>query len=145
VSDLVIDASIAIKWVVEEEGTPEALALRRHALAAPDLLIAECANILWKKVRLSELSMREAIFAAGLIARADIDLMPMRPLLEAATKLAIELDHPAYDCVYIALAEAEGARFVTANTRLMRKIAAHPAGGFRDQVVLLSDSAAGLR
>lgn len=43
---LVIDASIAIKWVIEEEGTNEALALRNQALAAPDLLIAECANIL---------------------------------------------------------------------------------------------------
>jgi hypothetical protein len=51
VSPLVIDASIAIKWVIEEEGTKEALALRSRALSAPDLLIAECANILWKKVR----------------------------------------------------------------------------------------------
>lgn len=53
---LVIDASIAVKWVVEEEGTIEALALRGAAkLIAPDLLIAECANILWKKVRRGEL------------------------------------------------------------------------------------------
>ena len=48
-SGLVIDASVAIKWVIEEAGTKEALALRRQALAAPDLLVAECANILWKK------------------------------------------------------------------------------------------------
>ena len=42
---LVIDASIAVKWVVEEEGTPEALALRQKAkLIAPELLVAECAN-----------------------------------------------------------------------------------------------------
>ncbi len=47
---LVIDASIAVKWVVDENGTPEALALRARAkLIAPELLIAECANILWKK------------------------------------------------------------------------------------------------
>ena len=47
-STFVIDASVAIKWVVEEPGTPEALLLRRHRLLAPDLLMAECANILWK-------------------------------------------------------------------------------------------------
>jgi predicted nucleic acid-binding protein len=52
VNTLVIDASIAIKWVVEEDGTREALALRQQAkLIAPELLVAECANILWKKVQ----------------------------------------------------------------------------------------------
>jgi plasmid stability protein len=52
VNTLVIDASIAIKWMVEEDGTREALALREQAkLIAPELLVAECANILWKKCR----------------------------------------------------------------------------------------------
>ena len=82
-SALVIDASIAIKWVIEEEGTKEALALRNQPLAAPDLLIADCADILWKKVRRRELSDQEAEFAARLLARADIDLVAMRPYLEA--------------------------------------------------------------
>jgi predicted nucleic acid-binding protein len=46
VNTLVIDASIAVKWVVEEEGRSETLALRQKAkLIAPDLLVAECANI----------------------------------------------------------------------------------------------------
>jgi predicted nucleic acid-binding protein len=49
---------IGIKWVIEEEGTKEALALRNQALVAPDLLIAECANVLWKKVRRREPSDR---------------------------------------------------------------------------------------
>lgn len=42
----VIDASIAVKWVVEEAGTSEALRLLAARLYAPDLLVAECANIL---------------------------------------------------------------------------------------------------
>ncbi|MCC6471202.1 MAG: type II toxin-antitoxin system VapC family toxin [Alphaproteobacteria bacterium] len=120
---LVIDASIAVKWVVEEQGTPDALALRSRAqLAAPDLLTAECANILWKKVRRRELSKEEAVLAAGLVARSDIELHPMRALLEPACRLAIELDHPAYDCVYLALAAAGGWRLVTADERLLRKL-----------------------
>ena len=62
---LVIDASIAIKWVVEENGTSEALVLRKKAkLIAPDLLVAECANIFWKKVQRGELLKAEALFAA---------------------------------------------------------------------------------
>jgi predicted nucleic acid-binding protein len=68
VNALVIDASIAVKWVVEEEGTAAALSLRKRArLIAPDLLISECANILWKKVRRRELSKDEAILAARLL------------------------------------------------------------------------------
>ena len=73
-TDLVIDASVAIKWVIEEPGTREALSLRRHRLFAPDLLVAECANILWKKTRRNELTLQEALLAARLLQRADIEL-----------------------------------------------------------------------
>jgi predicted nucleic acid-binding protein len=142
VSDLVIDASVAVKWVVEEEGTKEALALRDRALAAPDLLIAECANILWKKVRRNELSEQEAVFAAGLLARADIELMAMRPYLEAAVRIAVALDHPAYDCIYIALAEAEELRFVTADVSLLRKVRQLASARYVDRVLRLADTGA---
>ncbi len=93
-SDLVIDASVAIKWVIEEEGTAEALTLRRQHLIAPDLIIPECANILWKKVRRDELSAEEASLAGRLLANADIDL---------------------------ALAEQSNLKFVTADSRLIAK------------------------
>jgi predicted nucleic acid-binding protein len=142
VSGFVIDASVAVKWVVDEAGTREALALRRHALAAPDLLIPECANILWKKVRRSELTADEAVLAARLLARADVELAPMRPYLEAATRIAVALDHPAYDCVYLALAEAEGLSFVTADEQLLRKVRGDPAGRFSARVVVLAEAVA---
>jgi predicted nucleic acid-binding protein len=121
VTTWVIDASVAIKWVVDEPGTEQALLLRRHRLVAPDLLVPECANILWKKVRRGELSEAEAILAARLLQRAEIELEPMRGLLEPATKLAIALDHPAYDCIYLALAEALSCAMVTADEQLYRK------------------------
>ena len=121
-TDLVIDASVAIKWVVDEPGTPEALSLRCHRLFAPDLLVAECANVLWKKVRRNELTAAEALVAARLLQRADIELAPMRALLEPATSLAIALDHPAYDCAYLALAEHLSCDLVTADHRLAAKV-----------------------
>ena len=122
---LVIDASVAIKWVVEETGTLDALALRRYRLSAPDLLIPECANILWKKVRRQEISQEEALLAARLLERADVDLMPMRRLLEPVIQLAAVLDHPAYDCIYLSLAESTGCSFVTADTRFCAKVQSH--------------------
>jgi predicted nucleic acid-binding protein len=107
----------------------------------PDLLIAECADILWKKVRRNELSEREAAFAAGLLARPDIDLVAMRPYLETAVRIALALDQPAYYCVYIALAEAEGLRFVTADTSLVRNVGLQASGRYAARVLGLADAA----
>lgn len=121
---VVIDASVAIKWVIEEEGTTEALALLSdYRLEAPDLLIAECANILWKKVQRRELLPREAGAAARLLQAADIALYPTRRLLEATTELAISIEHPAYDCVYLALAMAHDRPFITSDRRLLHGLA----------------------
>ena len=119
----VIDASIAVKWVVDEDGTPEALALRQRAkLIAPELLVAECANILWKKVQRDELLKEEALLAARLLQGAEIELLPMRSLFETATRMSIEINHPAYDCVYLALANNSKCQFVTADDRFVRKL-----------------------
>lgn len=122
-SRLVVDASVAVKWVVDEDGSDQAASLLVPGnLAAPDLLVAECANILWKKVRRDELTVQHAELAARVLARADVELYPMRALLEPAAKLAIDLDHPAYDCIYLALAMVNGWRFVTADKRLIAKV-----------------------
>ena len=83
--------------------------------------MAECANVLWKKVRRAELTPDEAMLAADLLQRAGIALYPIRPLLASAMRLAIDLDHPAYDCLYLVLALANDWQFVTADTRLAAK------------------------
>ncbi len=109
----VVDASVVVKWVVEEPGTPQAMTLlNRHELAAPDLILAECANIFWKKVRRRELSLPEARFAALMIEGSDLQLREMLPIWLAAIELAARIDHPAYDCLYLALAQREGLQFV---------------------------------
>jgi predicted nucleic acid-binding protein len=138
---LVIDASVAVKWLIEEDGTPQALTLRRRAkLIAPDLLAAECANIFWKKVRRGELAQEEALLAARLLQAAEIELAPTRSLMEAATRIAINLDHPAYDCLYLAVALDRNCRFVTADQRLLRKLREEQGSHFRDRVVSLAEA-----
>jgi predicted nucleic acid-binding protein len=128
VTRLVIDASVAVKWVVTEDGTPEAVSLLSAGtlLAAPDLLVPECSNILWKKARRSELTEQEAMLGARILQQAEIELHPMRSLLEPATRLALDLGHAAYDCIYIALAEKNGWHFVTADLRLIAKVRQSP-------------------
>lgn len=143
-TDYVIDASVAIKWVVEEPGTAEALALRNGGrLMAPELLVAECANILWKKSIRNELSRQEALLAAKLLKSAEIELIPMRGLLEAVTAIAIDLQHPAYDALYVAVALERDCRFVTADQGLVNKLKASRVPRYRRCAVSLAEVANG--
>jgi predicted nucleic acid-binding protein len=137
---LVIDASIAIKWVIEENGSNEAVALRAtHRFVAPDLLNAECANILWKKVRRGELVEDEARLAASLLMQADVEMTATRPLLVPAMELALRLDHPAYDCIYLALAMQRRLQFVTADERLIATARRSGVAGLGDLCVTPED------
>jgi predicted nucleic acid-binding protein len=118
----IVDASVAIKWVVAETGTPEALELLGHRLMAPALFQVECANILWKKVKRREMSAREGGLAVRLLADFGVELCAPEPDLSRVLELAVALDHPAYDCVYLALAESRGVPLVTADVRLIRAV-----------------------
>ena len=69
---LVIDASVAIKWVIAEPGNDRASVLLDYATVAPDLLFAECAHILWRKLRQREISVNEALTAARTLERGRI-------------------------------------------------------------------------
>lgn len=139
---LVVDVSIAIKWVIDEEGTAQALALHRQAkLMAPEFLVAERANVLWKKIRRRELFTEEALMAARLLQAAPVELVPTRSLLAAATRLAIELDHPAYDCLYLALAIENDCRFVAADRHFLLEVGGGAPSQYRVRAVALSEAA----
>lgn len=140
-SFVVIDASVAIKWVVDEADSDAAVAvLESRSLLSPDLLIAECANILWKKVWRRELTTDEAIIAARTLQQADIDILPTRHLMDVATRLAIDLNHAAYDCIYLALAMEHGCPLVTADDRLRRKLARFAGDGFAGEVLSMQQA-----
>jgi predicted nucleic acid-binding protein len=120
----VIDASIAVKWVIPEVLSDHADRIRdgEADVLAPDLLLVEVANALWKKTAAKEISPREADTALDLVRRSGIDLRPTGPLLPRAMDVARRLGHPVYDCVYLALAERERSAFVTADQRLLRRL-----------------------
>lgn len=121
---LVVDASVALKWVVPEPGWQLAHKVRASDdCVAPELVIAELANVLWKLARRNEIGesrVNEIIVQIpGLFDRLD----PLVELLPAAAGISLQLDHPAYDCFYLALAEREGAPLVTADKRLLGRVA----------------------
>jgi predicted nucleic acid-binding protein len=101
---IVIDASVALKWVFDEPGTEEALALREEELIAPELWLAEAANALWRHVRLGELSPQEALVRISVLTSAPVASLAFARLIGPALELATELLHPVYDCIYLALA-----------------------------------------
>jgi predicted nucleic acid-binding protein len=139
VSGFVVDASVAIKWFVEEPDSTEAAGLLRHPLAAPDLLAPECANILWKKVARAELSLDEAEVIALALEKAAIALHPTRTRLGPAVKLACELDCTAYDCFYLALAQELQQPLVTADLRLVSRARADRGARFATLLVPLNE------
>ena len=138
-SGFVVDASVAIKWVVAEPGAGLATRLLDHPLAAPDLLGPECANILSKKVMRRELSPQEAETMAAALAAADLTLHPTRHHLQAAVALATTLRQPAYDCIYLCLAEQLAQPLVTADTRLVETVRAARSRRFAHLVVPLGE------
>jgi predicted nucleic acid-binding protein len=123
----VVDASVAIKWVIEEEHSTQARDLVvNESLAAPDLVFIECANVLRTKVRKGELLASLARDALARIEATPIRALSARPHAVAAHVIAVELESSAYDALYLAVALAERARLVTADARFARLAQAHP-------------------
>jgi predicted nucleic acid-binding protein len=125
---LVVDASVVVKWFVEEERSAHARALLDgpHRFLAPEILTGEVLNAAWKKLRRGEIAAgqyEEIVLNIGLPLIERRSLLPLAP---RAAALARELDHPVYDCFYLALTEAERAPLVTDDRRLLARIAATP-------------------
>ena len=116
---LVIDASVAVKWVLPEHGAERAAALRGQPdeLIAPTLIAAEIGSTMRKQVAANQLAAAEALSAAEIATGLLNRLVPIPELAGRALELAIELRHPIYDCFYLALAE----RAVTADEELIAK------------------------
>lgn len=124
---LIVDASVAIKWFKEEHDSPLARAvLLADTLAAPELLVAELCNICWKAFRRALMTVEQMDATAGTIRRYVGLLQPMDPLAPRALAIARALDHPAYDCFYLALAERDLAPLVTADRQFLTRIQGTP-------------------
>lgn len=116
---LVVDAGVACKWFVAEAGSPQAVILleREEGLIAPEIVVAEVANALWRKLRSGEMTSNQAAGAVGELPGFFDDLVPCVRLAARSLALAADLHHPVHDCLSLALAELREASLVTADQR----------------------------
>lgn len=137
---VVPDASVAIKWVLDEapmEDTEQARGLLKlHSFAVPGLFHFEIANIMWVKAR-----RREIDGPAAKKAIRALRLLPLAPVGAELWTTAFDLgrarDHSPYDCAYVAAALVAGAdAVVTADRRFARAFAAWEPPGRRPLPVL---------
>jgi predicted nucleic acid-binding protein len=85
-------------------------------------------NAAWKSLRLGAITTEPFQVLASRAAEPFSRLIPSSVLLTRAAHWCRELDHPAGDCLYGALAERERATLITANQRLVRKLQEPRAG-----------------
>ena len=123
---IVIDASAAAKWFLEEEDTDKALALRdahlegRISLTAPDLLVYEVANALNYNPKVSDDDLTARVQD---LLELDLDLVP--PSIEYTShtaRTARQLSISIYDASYVALSNVIATNLVTADKRLHEKL-----------------------
>lgn len=123
---IVVDASVAVRWYAEDSWTEPANALAEHdLLPAPDLIICELSNALWKIARVDGVS---DVLVADALKRLPgiIDLVSVTQLAPRAFAIARVLNHATYDCFYLALSETLQAPLVTLDHKLFNRTRGTP-------------------
>ena len=117
----VVDASIAVKWVLPEPGSERAAALRAadEDLIAPALVCAEIGSAIWRAVIRGDVTAAEARVHLQVAVAHYERLVSLEELADSAMQRATRLRHPIYDCFYLALAEREDCPLITADRRLI--------------------------
>jgi predicted nucleic acid-binding protein len=135
---IVIDANVAIKWIIKQPLRERALAVltQPDALAAPAMFVAEVTTAIWQYVRAGQIAIEQArqglAAVLGQVTAAEDDA----ELAGDALAMGLELGHAPYDCFYLALAIREDARLVTADRRFVNRLA---PTAYSSRVIHLSD------
>ena len=138
---MVVDASVALKWVLSEADSAlaQALAEAEEELLVPDFWLNEATNVCWLQVRKGKWSADEAREALALL-RAQVPPTPTGELAlhDVALEIGLSVQHSTYDTLYVAFAVAMGARqLVAADGPFMRAMRRHPDPALAALVVSL--------
>lgn len=124
---IVVDTSLALQWVLDEpDGSRAEALLRGQSLAAPDVLFVEAANVLGKKIRKAQIELKQGLAGIDFIKRYVPKIVPSAGLVERGMELSVELNHPVYDCIFLACAEQLGATLATRDAPFAAKVERSP-------------------
>jgi len=135
---LVVDASVAAKWFVEEENSESALSVlsEGNQLHAPDFFLLEMDSIFWKWMRRGAITLTEAESLRETLRRYPVTLHPLTPLIEPAFAIATRTGSTVYDSIYVALAALLEGKMVTADRKLNNSLGNSP---FADHIAWVED------
>lgn len=131
---LVLDVSVAVKWVLPLSGerlTTEALELldrfakQKADFLVPDLFWVELGNVLWKAARTKRCTRQDAVAALSALRSRNLPTVSSDTLLEQALSIALTFDRTMYDSIYVALAVQAHCDLITADEKLANALAAH--------------------
>ena len=134
----IIDASVAVKWMLREADSDRARALAASStrLLAPEVLVLEVANALRKAVAARLITRTYAEQSLGAVRRIFDPLLRTADLVDEAFGIAMDLKYPIYDCIYLAASRRLATPLVTADATFAAKLAGTPDAA---NVILLSD------
>lgn len=125
---VVVDASLAVKWLVDEEDSDRAHAVLESWVArdvtriAPYLMPFEVANALHRRVARGELSVANSTRMMTRLLGSSLEFRHSTGLHVRALELASDLGQAAaYDAHYLALAESMSCEMWTADHRLYQR------------------------
>jgi len=124
---LVVDASVVFKILIPEKGSSEVssfFANNTLRLLAPVLLNLEIANALWKRVKLKDMDLQDALGTYQLyLQNFEVELCDAASLTKSAMSLAENINHDSiYDCLYLALALKMGVKLLTADIKFIKRL-----------------------
>lgn len=122
--DCVVDASVAVALFVEQPNSAAAdRALNQFDFYAPSLILPEIGNAMWKYKRhgvIPESQFRDCL--VGLAGTYFFVEEMDETVMYLAACVSADLDHPIYDCVYLAVAKKLKIPFLTADKKLINKL-----------------------
>ena len=124
---VVVDASLVVKWLVDEDDSDKAHAVLQSWVVqditriSPNLMPFEVANALHRRVVRGELSVKDSTRMISRLLESRLELHQTSGLHVRALQIASQLRQgAAYDAHYLALAESFGCELWTADQRFYR-------------------------
>ena len=129
---LIVDASIALSWFVEQPLSRHALHLvaAHSPLYAPDVFLTETACAAWRLAQQGAIAPAQAAGIADAVTEGVPAIFASGPYLGGAMQLALALQHPLPGCLYLACARELGGRVITTDARILAAVKGTEADPF---------------